>query len=145
MNKFPRYEIYRDSGVEWLGEIPSHWKWEPFKALFQKSNEKNGSKVKGVMLSVSGYRGIESKQYKHEEQKRTVKQLKEYRVVHPGQLVVNTMWLNHSGLGVSTLDGYVSPAYRAYWISEKLHKRYTQLFTSFTQIHSMLHSTNARN
>lgn len=22
---FPRYPEYRDSGVEWLGEIPSHW------------------------------------------------------------------------------------------------------------------------
>ncbi|MDQ8198191.1 restriction endonuclease subunit S [Pelagicoccus enzymogenes] len=23
--EFPRYESYRDSGVDWLGEIPSHW------------------------------------------------------------------------------------------------------------------------
>ena len=23
---FPKYESYKDSGVEWLGEIPSHWK-----------------------------------------------------------------------------------------------------------------------
>lgn len=22
---FPRYPAYKDSGVEWLGEIPSHW------------------------------------------------------------------------------------------------------------------------
>jgi type I restriction enzyme S subunit len=22
---FPRYEAYKDSGVEWLGEIPKHW------------------------------------------------------------------------------------------------------------------------
>ena len=22
---FPRYERYRDSGVEWLGEVPEHW------------------------------------------------------------------------------------------------------------------------
>ena len=22
---FPRYEAYRDSGVEWLGEVPGHW------------------------------------------------------------------------------------------------------------------------
>lgn len=26
---FPKYESYKDSGVEWLGEIPSHWqKWK---------------------------------------------------------------------------------------------------------------------
>jgi type I restriction enzyme S subunit len=23
---FPKYEIYKDSGVEWLGEVPEHWK-----------------------------------------------------------------------------------------------------------------------
>ena len=23
---FPRYEAYKDSGVEWLGEVPEHWK-----------------------------------------------------------------------------------------------------------------------
>lgn len=25
MPNFPKYESYKDSGVEWLGEIPSHW------------------------------------------------------------------------------------------------------------------------
>lgn len=25
MSQLPRYESYKDSGVEWLGEIPSHW------------------------------------------------------------------------------------------------------------------------
>jgi type I restriction enzyme, S subunit len=23
---FPKYEVYKDSGVEWLGEVPEHWK-----------------------------------------------------------------------------------------------------------------------
>ena len=22
---FPRYESYKDSGIEWLGEVPGHW------------------------------------------------------------------------------------------------------------------------
>ncbi len=25
---FPKYEAYKDSGVEWLGEVPEHWKLE---------------------------------------------------------------------------------------------------------------------
>ena len=25
-----RYSEYKDSGVKWLGEIPSHWEVEPF-------------------------------------------------------------------------------------------------------------------
>ncbi len=27
--KLPRYEKYKDSGVEWLGEIPEHWEMLP--------------------------------------------------------------------------------------------------------------------
>ena len=23
---FPRYPKYKDSGIEWLGEVPEHWK-----------------------------------------------------------------------------------------------------------------------
>ncbi|WP_156100045.1 restriction endonuclease subunit S, partial [Nitrosococcus oceani] len=28
---FPKYPAYKDSGVEWLGGIPTHWKIEPLK------------------------------------------------------------------------------------------------------------------
>lgn len=30
-----RYEIYKDSGVQWLGEIPEHWVCVPFKSVFE--------------------------------------------------------------------------------------------------------------
>jgi type I restriction enzyme S subunit len=31
---FPRYESYKDSGVEWLGEVPEHWVVAPLKRGF---------------------------------------------------------------------------------------------------------------
>ena len=76
------------------------------------------------MLSVSGYRGIEIKEYDDENRKRSEEDLIGYRIVKPGQLVVNTMWLNYAGLGVSVHEGYVSPAYRAYWIADGFVKKY---------------------
>jgi type I restriction enzyme S subunit len=30
---FPRYEAYKDSGVDWLGEVPSHWRCAPLKTV----------------------------------------------------------------------------------------------------------------
>ncbi len=30
---FPRYATYKDSGVEWLGEVPDHWTAVPIKHL----------------------------------------------------------------------------------------------------------------
>ena len=32
---FPRYERYKDSGVEWLGEVPEAWEVAPIKHYFQ--------------------------------------------------------------------------------------------------------------
>lgn len=42
---FPRYEAYKDSGKEWLGEVPEHWKILPMRRgiLFLTDYEANGS------------------------------------------------------------------------------------------------------
>lgn len=124
MTAFPKYERYKDSGVEWLGEVPEHWEIAPFQGLFDMSPEKNGKSIVGEMLSISGYRGVEPKRYESDSQKRTQDQLADYRVVRKGQLAVNTMWLNYAGLGVSEHEGHMSPAYRAYAIRPKLNRRY---------------------
>jgi type I restriction enzyme S subunit len=114
----------KDSGVEWIGEIPFNWSWRKFRFLFRESGEKIEDDVFGPMLSVSGYRGIEVKEYDDENQKRSDEDLVGYRIVRDGQLVVNTMWLNYAGLGVSNHEGHVSPAYRAYFINDAINRRY---------------------
>lgn len=35
---FPRYPTYKDSGVEWLGEVPGHWEVVPLKRLVDIQN-----------------------------------------------------------------------------------------------------------
>lgn len=119
---FSTYQEYKNSGIDWLGKIPANWSIGKFRHLFTESSEKIESEIHGEMLAVSGYRGIEIKEYADENQKRSEENLIGYRIVHEGQLVVNTMWLNYAGLGVSQLEGHVSPAYRSYWIDSKLHK-----------------------
>ena len=121
---FPRYEAYRDSGVEWLRDVPTHWSIDKFRHLFRESPEKINTEVVGPMISVSGYRGIEIKEYDDENRRRLDEELVGYRIVRVGQLVVNTMWLNYAGLGVSDHEGHVSPAYRSYWIAPKLDRRF---------------------
>jgi type I restriction enzyme S subunit len=116
---FPAYPSYQDSGIAWLGEVPADWRVQKFRFTFRESDEKIESEVFGPMLSVSGYRGIEVKEYDDENQRRAEEDLIGYRIVRPGQLVVNTMWLNYAGLGVSAHEGHVSPAYRAYWFTDR--------------------------
>jgi len=33
--RFKPYPAYKDSGVEWLGEIPAHWQLKPLKCLLK--------------------------------------------------------------------------------------------------------------
>jgi len=120
----PRYSEYKDSGVVWLGKVPAHWDVCKFRHVFTESSEKIETEVVGVMLSVSGYRGIEIKEYDDDNRRRLDEELIGYRIVRSGQLVVNTMWLNYAGLGVSNHEGHVSPAYRSYWIDPSFDKRY---------------------
>jgi len=107
-----------------LPEVPAGWTVERLRFLFSESKERNRGEPVGEMLSVSEYYGVTPKEYDAEERKRADDEIENYRVVRPGQLAVNSMWLNHLGLGVSDHLGYVSPAYGVYNISDRLDRRF---------------------
>tara|TARA_R110001606_G_scaffold117232_4_gene246633 strand:+ start:4086 stop:5456 length:1371 start_codon:yes stop_codon:yes gene_type:complete len=116
-----RYRLISDNEMP---AIPDNWSLERFRFLFSESKERNGEEPVGDMLSVSEYRGVVPRDYENEQQRRSDDELTTYRVVRPGQLAVNTMWLNHLGLGVSDHLGHVSPAYAVYEISPRLNGRF---------------------
>ena len=103
-----KYSKYKDSGVEWLGEIPSHWEvikakfiWDELFTVSETGNEK--------LLSVSQYDGItEAKSDSRSES------LTGYKLVRENDLVINIMLAWMGGLGVSAYNGIVSPAYCIY-------------------------------
>ena len=124
-SKFQTYVRYKPSGIDWLGNIPEGWQVVAFKELFKPSNEKvKDDPLIELPLSVSGYRGVEQRDVTSMEGQMPSDDVKEYRIVREGQLAVNTMWLNYTGLGVSEYEGYISPAYRSYNINSKIHKRF---------------------
>ena len=58
---FPRYESYKDSGVEWLGEVPKHWNLKRVRHLLRQSYDglkigPFGSQLTSHMLQTSGYK-----------------------------------------------------------------------------------------
>jgi type I restriction enzyme, S subunit len=38
---FPRYERYKDSGHDWLGNIPEHWNVAKFRHYFVESGRED--------------------------------------------------------------------------------------------------------
>ena len=112
-----------------LSGVPSHWARTKFGYDFFESTERNGDEPPGPLLSISEYRGVELNTRIDGQQPSL--DVSKYRVVRPGQLAANMMWLNHGGLGVSSLTGYISPDYKAFWISKRFEPRYVHyLFRS---------------
>ena len=54
---FPKHAKYKPSGVDWLVEVPEHWKIEKLKNLFVERKEVNNSGV-NFYLSVTRDRGV---------------------------------------------------------------------------------------
>ncbi|MCS6547184.1 restriction endonuclease subunit S [Curtobacterium flaccumfaciens pv. flaccumfaciens] len=112
-----------------LSGIPEHWGRTKFGYDFTESTERNRDGTPGPLLSISEYRGVELNT--RTEGQQASLDVSKYRVVRPGQLAANMMWLNHGGLGVSCLDGHISPDYKAFWISDRFEPRYVHhLFRS---------------
>jgi type I restriction enzyme S subunit len=40
MSRYKAYQAYKDSGIEWLGEIPSHWGAKRLGQFFDERREK---------------------------------------------------------------------------------------------------------
>jgi type I restriction enzyme, S subunit len=112
MTAFPKYERYKDSGVEWLGEVPEHWEVEKgLRYLFETEDRS----VKGdeELLSVSHLTGVTPRS----EKNITMFMAESYegsKLCDVGDIAINTMWAWMSALGVSKYRGLVSPSYGTY-------------------------------
>ena len=113
-----RYDSYKDSGVKWLGEIPSHWEMRRTKYLWQEKDRRSefGSEQ---LLSVSQYDGVREAQSDSRSES-----LKGYKIVKREDLVINIMLAWLGGLGVSKHEGIVSPAYCVYKLIDVQNPRY---------------------
>jgi type I restriction enzyme S subunit len=106
----------RDSGVEWLGEVPEHWEVKRINLLFCESSIRASTEVEldYPVLSVSIHHGISDKELNSEELDRKIQRSEDktlYKVVHENYLAYNMMRAWQGGFGASTLSGLVSPAY----------------------------------
>jgi type I restriction enzyme S subunit len=123
--EMPKYEVYKDSGVEWLGEIPESWDIKRIKYLFSEINERSNDGEE-KLLSVSQYTGITIKSDKLNEGDllTTANTLKGYKKVYVDDLVSNIMLAWNGSLGFSPFNGITSPAYSVYRLKSKNSSRY---------------------
>jgi type I restriction enzyme, S subunit len=109
MLTFPKHESYRDSGLEWLGEIPNHWSLLTLRAITDLKSEKNRPDL--PVLSVYREYGVLLKDSRDDNHNVTSLDISNYKVVEVGDLVVNKMKAWQGSMGISEHQGIVSPAY----------------------------------
>lgn len=104
----------RNSGIDWIGEIPEHWEVRRIGRLFRLRDEKNYKPMEEVQL-LSLYTGIGVFPHgEQEERGNKAVTVEGYKVVHKDDIVVNIILAWMGAIGVSDYDGVTSPAYDVY-------------------------------
>ena len=116
----------KDSGVEWLGEIPAHWEIKEIKRLFRHT--KRQGFPERTVLSVYREYGVIEKSSRDDNFNRTPEDLGTYQLVNPGDLVINKMKAWQGSLGISSLSGITSPDYIIYAPNHKANERFLHHF-----------------
>ncbi len=112
----------RDSGIPWLGEIPAHWKTERARWLFTERDERSNTGEE-ELLTVSHLTGVTPRSEK-EVNMFEAATTEGYKICLSGDLVINTLWAWMGAMGVSPVDGIVSPAYNVYESGARLDPSY---------------------
>ncbi len=121
---YPKYDSYKDSGVDWLGEIPSDWDLMRFKYIFREINDRSETGNE-ELLSVSQYTGVTKRADNVSTEILTnAESLEGYKKVKQNQLVSNIMLAWNGSLAFSNFDGIVSPAYSVYELNNNFDSRF---------------------
>ena len=108
-----KYESYKDSGVGWIGEIPSHWSCVKIKHLLRERVDKSEDGI-GEPLSMSQKYGLIPT-----SQMDVVPNLATSYVgakrTRQGDMVLNKLKAHLGVFALSAYDGLVSPDYAVYY------------------------------
>lgn len=102
----------KDSGVEWIGEIPEHWETYRIANLYDEISENGNDEL--PILTVSINSGVSDRELSDEESERVFVRSEDkskYKRVQPGDLTYNMMRAWQGAFGAVRVDGMVSPAY----------------------------------
>ena len=111
------------SGIEWIGEVPEEW--EVLKSRYFL----NEISVKGYpdeeVLSLYRDYGIIPKNSRSDNHNVTSSDTSGYKLVKPGNLVINKMKAWQGSMAISNLRGIVSPAYYTFEVdNERFNLRF---------------------
>lgn len=103
------YLSYKASGVDWLSKIPVHWEMVRNGRLFVQRNEIGFPDL--PILEVSLKTGVRVRDFDNSDRKQVMSDRGNYKRSTKGDIAYNMMRMWQGAVGLTPIDGLVSPAY----------------------------------
>ena len=114
-----RYSEYKDSGIQWLGEIPGHWKTVRVKALLSERVDKSDTGLEEPLSMSQKYGIIPTKEM--DVVPNMASTFIGAKRVFKRDLVFNKLKAHLGVFAISKYDGLVSPDYAVYTPNERTY------------------------
>lgn len=136
-----RYDSYKDSGVKWLGEIPSHWEMKRWRFLMNENAKKNSDCKLRLQLQFR-YGDIVRKANQSEESD-VLDTISKYTVVAPNDIMINGLNLNYDFISQRVAqvkeEGVITSAYISLRPTPLANSRYYTYFLKSMDAKKMFH------
>ena len=116
----------KETGLEWIGSIPEHWDLKKIKYIFWERKENNYPIQSDNLISLTIEKGVIPHSEKTGGGNKPKEDLSKYKLVYPGDIVLNSMNVIAGAVGISKYFGIVSPVY--YMLIPKNNKHLNEYF-----------------
>jgi len=126
------YSAMKDSAIEWLGEVPEHWKVVPNRAVMRLKKQVVGERANDYTLLSLTKRGIIARDMENPEGKFPAS-FDTYQVVEPGDLIFCLFDIDETprAVGISSMNGMITGAYTRFVCPDEQTRQFIYLLYLF--------------
>lgn len=95
----------KNSGIEWIGEIPDSWKLERLQWHMFEIKEQNTPVKTMQVLSLTNKLGVVPYEQKGEQGNKSKENYEEYKIAYPQTIVANSMNILIGSVGICNYLG----------------------------------------
>lgn len=133
--------VMKDSGIEWLGEIPKHWALKPIGTFFKERKEKNVGMKEDLVLSLS------YGQVKHRVMDNNgllPESFETYQITYPGDIIFRLTDLQNDKKslrnGLTTEKGIITSAYLCVYSEKSVNPDFMNLLFRIYDLKKVFYS-----
>ena len=112
----------KNSGIEWVGDIPAEWECKPIRALFLENNNKNflGKETKALQFKFGEI--VPKQNFNADDDEYVAETILKYNIVDKGMIVINGLNLNFDfvtkRVGLVCDRGIITSAYMSFSVKD---------------------------